>query len=101
MDHPIDDPAGRGFLRRHTRRATVAVAGGTTILVGIVLIPLPGPGSLVILGGLSILGKEFPRARRPVERARRLVETSTERSRRAWQTLRHTPDGTGASRPDR
>lgn len=90
-----------GRVRRHTRRASVAIAGGTTILVGIILIPLPGPGSLVILGGLSILSREFPRARKPIERTKRFVESTTERSSRAWRRLRGQDDDSGASRPTR
>ena len=37
-------------LRRARRRASVGAAGVTTIAVGVALIPLPGPGTLIILG---------------------------------------------------
>jgi hypothetical protein len=30
------------------------------VLLGFALLPLPGPGTLVILGGLAVLRKEFP-----------------------------------------
>lgn len=51
-------------LRRTGRKAKVGAAGAATIAVGIVLIPLPGPGTLIILGGLTMLGREFPKAKK-------------------------------------
>lgn len=38
----------------------VSVAGILVIVVGLILVPLPGPGWLVVFFGLSILGLEFP-----------------------------------------
>ena len=55
------------------RKAVVAVVGGTVTATGIVLIPLPGPGTLITLGGLAILGTEFPSAQRAVDRAKSAV----------------------------
>lgn len=52
----VSDPA----TRRSMRRATVAASGGATVLLGIALLPLPGPGTVVILAGLTVLRKEFP-----------------------------------------
>lgn len=49
---------------RALRRLVVTVAGLIVIVVGIILIPLPGPGSLVIVGGLAILGSEFETPKR-------------------------------------
>ena len=46
--------------KRQLRRATVAVSGGATVLLGIALLPLPGPGTVVVLAGLAVLRKEFP-----------------------------------------
>jgi tellurite resistance protein TerC len=48
---------------RHIRRVLVAVVGGTVLLIGIVLIVLPGPAILVIPAGLGILALEFAWAR--------------------------------------
>jgi uncharacterized protein (TIGR02611 family) len=55
------------------RKALVAVVGGTVTATGVVLIPLPGPGTLIALGGLAILGTEFPTAQRAVDRAKSVV----------------------------
>ena len=46
------------------RKVWVGLLGGLVILVGIILIPLPGPGWLIVFSGLVLLGREFPAARR-------------------------------------
>jgi len=55
-------------LQRVGRKASVGAAGMTTVAVGIALLPLPGPGTLIILGGLTMLGREFPSAKRIADR---------------------------------
>jgi uncharacterized protein (TIGR02611 family) len=75
-------PAVQAFLHRvgldqvHPliRRMLVAVIGTTVLLLGLLLIFLPGPGLIVILIGLAVLGSEFVWARRIIQRARMLRE---------------------------
>jgi hypothetical protein len=50
-------------------RTAVGVTGGATVALGVVLMPLPGPGTLVALGGLAMLGSEFEGARKVNEKA--------------------------------
>jgi uncharacterized protein (TIGR02611 family) len=57
------------------RRTLLIVAGFALCLVGIVLLVLPGPGLLLVLGGLALLSNEF-------EWAHRLTGPVRER---AWQ----------------
>ncbi|MFI5912895.1 TIGR02611 family protein [Dactylosporangium sp. NPDC051541] len=45
-------------------KIVVAVLGTLVIAVGVILLPLPGPGWLIILGGLALLAMEFAWARR-------------------------------------
>lgn len=45
-------------------RTGVGVLGGGTVALGIVLMPLPGPGALIALGGLGILATEFEGAKK-------------------------------------
>ena len=56
----------------------VGVIGLTVIAVGIVLLPLPGPGWLVIFAGLFILSTEFLWAQRLLHFARAKVEAWTD-----------------------
>lgn len=60
--------AAREAIRRNPKldqayRTGVKVVGGTTVGLGVVLMPLPGPGTLIALGGLAILGTESERAK--------------------------------------
>ena len=54
------------------RRTLVAVIGTTIVLIGLLLIFLPGPGAVVILIGLALLATEFVWAQRVIRRAREL-----------------------------
>lgn len=49
---------------RGVRKLLVVVIGLPVLALGLVLIPLPGPGILVTLVGLFILSLEFDRAER-------------------------------------
>ena len=53
----------RPALRR-TYRVLVGVLGGSIAVAGLLLVPLPGPGWLVVFLGLAILGTEFAWAKR-------------------------------------
>jgi uncharacterized protein (TIGR02611 family) len=70
---------GRAAIRKNPTankvyRAGVGVVGGTTVALGVALIPLPGPGALVALGGLGILGTEFEKAQTVNEKATKVVK---------------------------
>jgi len=59
----------RAWVERHPRirlgyRIFVAVLGTLIIAVGAILIPLPGPGWLIVFVGFGVLGTEFAAARR-------------------------------------
>ena len=56
--------------KRHARRIAIGVAGGLVLLVGILAIPYPGPGWLIVFAGLAILATEFDWAQRLLETAR-------------------------------
>jgi uncharacterized protein (TIGR02611 family) len=53
----------RAVLRR-TYRVLVAALGGIIAVGGLLLVPLPGPGWLIVFLGLAILGTEFAWAKR-------------------------------------
>jgi uncharacterized protein (TIGR02611 family) len=73
LRHPF-----RQFFARHrtldlTYRIVVAAIGTAVVIGGIALIPLPGPGWLIVFGGLAILATEFEWAGRLLDFARRKV----------------------------
>jgi uncharacterized protein (TIGR02611 family) len=47
-----------------------SIVGGLLVVLGVVLIPLPGPGLLVVLAGLVILARDYAWAARLVEKVR-------------------------------
>jgi uncharacterized protein (TIGR02611 family) len=75
------NPTGRIALR-----FVVAVVGAVVVAVGIALIPLPGPGWLVVIGGLAVWAVEFHWARRLLAFTRRHVRAWT-----AWVAGRSWP----------
>jgi hypothetical protein len=52
-------------------RLAVAIVGFTVTLLGVVMLVTPGPGWLVILLGLGVLGVEFVWARRLLRRLKK------------------------------
>lgn len=73
-----------------TKRLAVLVVGMGVIAVGIVMIPAPGPGWLVVFAGLALLATEFTwaeilldRAKRQATRARDLAVRSVRSRRRS------------------
>ncbi|RZV46968.1 MAG: hypothetical protein EX267_02220 [Acidimicrobiia bacterium] len=61
------------------RRIVVTVLGVVIVLVGVVLLFIPGPGTVVIIAGLAVLGSEFERPRAWVESMRARVQSAMNR----------------------
>jgi hypothetical protein len=73
------------------------VVGGGTVALGVVLIPLPGPGALIALGGLGVLASEFEGAKKVSHKANRVAKKAFDaakdaNARRRAATLRE-PQG--------
>lgn len=58
---------------RSIYRLSVGILGGGIALLGLLLVPLPGPGWLVVFLGLAILGTEFRWAKRAANALKRLL----------------------------
>ena len=76
--------AARRAIRRNPTadkayRTGVGVVGGATVALGVVLIPLPGPGALVSLGGLAMLGTEFEGAKKVSDKAAAVAKKAAAR----------------------
>lgn len=54
-------------------RSTVGVVGLVVVIIGIIMLPAPGPGWLVVFAGLSIWASEFEWAHRVLQFAKRHV----------------------------
>jgi uncharacterized protein (TIGR02611 family) len=58
-------------------KATVGIIGGAIVVGGLALVPLPGPGWVIVFVGLAILASEFERADRVQQFARSKVRAWT------------------------
>jgi uncharacterized protein (TIGR02611 family) len=83
----LDEAATRLGLRRFVARnrgleiayrVGVAVVGFAIIITGLALIPLPGPGWLIVFAGLAVLSTEFVWAERLLHYARTKVGSWTD-----------------------
>ena len=45
-------------------KAMVSILGGAIVILGLILVPLPGPGWLIVFIGMTVLGAEYAWARR-------------------------------------
>lgn len=64
------------------RKVIIAIIGTTVLLIGILLIVLPGPAFIVIPIALAILASEFIWARRLVERGRAFINKIRRREKK-------------------
>lgn len=64
MTRTVERPSALRRFGRVVRRIVVTIAGVLVTAIGIVLLPLPGPGWLIIFAGLSILATEYTWAAR-------------------------------------
>lgn len=75
------------FIGRNGKRVAISVAGGALVVLGLVLLPLPGPGILVIIAGLAILATEYVWARRVLDETKRQAKRAREKAR-LWRWRR-------------
>lgn len=84
--HPV-----RAFFARNrgldaTYRTVIGLVGAAIVIGGLALIPLPGPGWLIVFAGLAVLATEFYWAGRLLDFARRQVHAWTD-----WVTRQSLP----------
>jgi uncharacterized protein (TIGR02611 family) len=84
---------GRRFQERHDRhrsddrrRRLAAVAAGVLLIIGgLVLMPLPGPGSLIVVIGLALLAGVSRRAARLLDRGELRLRRGLRWAGRRWK----------------
>ncbi|NJC13817.1 uncharacterized protein (TIGR02611 family) [Micromonospora profundi] len=73
---------------RITLKIVIAIVGALVVTIGIALIPLPGPGWLLVIAGLGIWAVEYHWARRLLAFTRRHVYAWTNWAKRQSLPLR-------------
>ena len=76
------------YTYKTARRIVVAIVGGTVLLVGVAMIVLPGPATVVIPAGLAILAVEFAWARRWLRRIKLQARQTIRRLNHKRNSLR-------------
>lgn len=84
------------FIGRNAKRVAVTIAGAVVVIVGLILVPLPGPGWLIVFGGLAILATEYVWAQRLLNYSKRKVGRAKDAVLR-----KKTVEGPAPGEPDR
>ena len=69
------------------RRIGISIVGFPLVALGIILIPLPGPGILVSLAGLFILSLEFEWANKYFQRGKAEISKITIKAKQRAQDI--------------
>ncbi|MBT8089336.1 MAG: PGPGW domain-containing protein, partial [Gammaproteobacteria bacterium] len=70
----VDDLESLAALTyREARRVAILTVGMTIVLLGLIMLVTPGPGLVVIILGLAVLGAEFAWARAWLKRMREMA----------------------------
>jgi uncharacterized protein (TIGR02611 family) len=80
LDAADDDWEWRRKIRAHPRshliyRVVVGVVGLVIVVIGLIMVPFPGPGWLVVFTGLAVWASEFEWAQLLLRRAKRTLES--------------------------
>lgn len=70
------------FVMQNGKRIAVTVVGGSLVIIGVVLLVLPGPGLALIIAGLAILATEYVWAERALNYAKNKAKQATDKVRR-------------------
>jgi hypothetical protein len=74
-------------VKSTVKRFAVGTAGFLVVAVGIVLMPLPGPGVLIVLLGVLILATQFEWAERRVDQVKDAALRGAADSVKSWPRL--------------
>jgi uncharacterized protein (TIGR02611 family) len=78
-------------IARNSKRMAVFVVGVALTAVGVAMLVLPGPGLLLIIGGLAVLATEFAWAERLLDRAKEQAEKAKDKAQSTWRSRRKKP----------
>ncbi len=65
-------------MKKQAKKTFVGIVGGVVLIAGVIMIPYPGPGWLVVFFALGILSTEFAWAQRVLDYARKKYDAWTE-----------------------
>ena len=74
-------------MKAAAKRIGLEILGWTLLVVGIIAIPLPGPGVLIVAGGLIVLSQQYEWAERRVEPIKREALRGAANSVETWPRI--------------
>ena len=74
-------------MKRAVKRYSIAAVGFLVLAIGVVLMPLPGPGVLIVLVGVLILATQFEWAERRVDQVKRAALRGAADSVKTWPRI--------------
>jgi hypothetical protein len=72
------------FLKRHAKRVAVEGLGWLLVVAGLAALVLPGPGLLLLFGGMALLATQYEWAERRLEPIRRGALKTASDSVKSW-----------------
>lgn len=70
------------------KKSVIFVVGVFVMIVGLILIPLPGPGLLVVALGLVILSREFEWAEKHLNKVKKMMNDVIEKAKKRADKFR-------------
>lgn len=58
-------------VSKRARKLGITIGGGVLLILGIIAIPYPGPGWLIVFAALGLLAQEYPWAKRVLDYTRK------------------------------
>ncbi|HEY7660434.1 MAG TPA: PGPGW domain-containing protein [Actinomycetota bacterium] len=81
------------FIGRNGKRIAVSIVGFALVVIGLLMLVLPGPGILVIIAGLAILATEYVWAQRALNYAKQKAEQAKNKVLRRKEPPSQPADG--------
>jgi len=60
--------------KRKIKKIIISIVGGILLIIGIIMIIVPGPAYLIIPAGLGILGTEYQWAKQMHEKVKKILK---------------------------
>lgn len=73
------------------RKPLVLIIGSLIVIGGIILLPLPGPGWVIIFAGFALLATEFEFAEKVQDWLVQIFKIGAYYLKKAWNSLRNRP----------
>lgn len=74
--------------KKQAKRIATGIIGGFVLVVGLIAIPYPGPGWLIVFSGLAILATEFDWAQRVLDKVKGMYDQWQDWLKRQSSTVR-------------